>query len=133
MYVGQGYDIVWSSNIVCPSFEQYLKMIDYSALLVALNKLIFFDDETETGGLFRILARLMAAKSKLPSRPNLTDLASLLGRYFQIRDDYMNLNSDDVRAFPPKHTPKSPVYYKYHTLAHLTLISTLSRRDSARI
>ncbi|KAI1413293.1 geranylgeranyl pyrophosphate synthase [Hypoxylon sp. FL1857] len=78
MYLGQGYDVYWTSNIVCPPLEQYLKMVDY-----------------KTGGLFHILARLMTVKSKASSASNLIDIATLLGRFFQIRDDYMNLKSAD--------------------------------------
>jgi geranylgeranyl diphosphate synthase type 3 len=83
--------------MVCPSTEQYLKMVDYSTLFRQCNVFTTLNNKVETGGLFRILVRLMTAKSKSPSPPDLTALASLLGRYFQIRDDYMNLNSSDVR------------------------------------
>lgn len=43
-----------------------------------------------------MLLKLMACKSKATPRPELTSLATLLGRFFQIRDDYMNLNSIEV-------------------------------------
>jgi fusicocca-2,10(14)-diene synthase/ophiobolin F synthase len=46
-----------------------------------------------------MLARLMDAKSASPTKPDVTLLArfmTLLGRLFQIRDDYMNLTSADV-------------------------------------
>lgn len=45
-----------------------------------------------------MLVKLMAAKSTAISEPNpdLFNLVILLGRFFQIRDDYMNLTSDDV-------------------------------------
>jgi geranylgeranyl pyrophosphate synthase len=97
MYVGQGHDIFWTSSMVCPSTEQYLKMVDYSTLSTECNVFTTLKNKAETGGLFRILVRLMTAKSTSPSPPDLTALASLLGRYFQIRDDYINLNSSDVR------------------------------------
>lgn len=47
-----------------------------------------------------MLVRFMAAKSTAISEPNsdLFNLVILLGRFFQIRDDYMNLTSDDVRT-----------------------------------
>ena len=53
----------------------------------------------ETASLFRMLARLLDAKSDSPTKPDITRLTrfmTLLGRLFQIRDDYMNLTSDDV-------------------------------------
>jgi fusicocca-2,10(14)-diene synthase/ophiobolin F synthase len=46
-----------------------------------------------------MLGRLMDAKSDSPEKPDikiLTRFMSLLGRLFQIRDDYMNLTSADV-------------------------------------
>lgn len=56
----------------------------------------FPNSEIETGGLFRILVKLMLAKTPLIPMPNMIALASLMGRYFQLRDDYMNLSSVDV-------------------------------------
>ena len=38
----------------------------------------------------------MMAKSSTPVQFDLTDLSTLIGRYFQIRDDYQNLVSSDV-------------------------------------
>ncbi|KAK8022706.1 terpenoid synthase [Apiospora rasikravindrae] len=81
MYMGQAHDIYWSSGMAQPSAEEYLRMVDY-----------------KTGGLFRILASLMSAKSsdpKFPAPGLIMELSTLLGRYFQIRDDYMNLSSTD--------------------------------------
>jgi len=54
---------------------------------------------TETSGLFRLLARLLDAKSNASTKPDvatLTHFMTLLGRLFQIRDDYINLTSADV-------------------------------------
>lgn len=94
MYIGQGYDLFWTFNIKRPSVEKYISMVDY-----------------KTGSLFNMLVRFMAAKTgagvsntddsdtgvKPPiPPPDLTRLVVLLGRYFQIRDDYMNLTSDEV-------------------------------------
>jgi fusicocca-2,10(14)-diene synthase/ophiobolin F synthase len=60
---------------------------------------VLADRITETAGLFRMLARLLDALSDSPTKPNVTLLTrfmTLLGRLFQIRDDYMNLTSADV-------------------------------------
>nr|A0A1B4XBK0.1 RecName: Full=Geranylgeranyl diphosphate synthase sdnC; AltName: Full=(2E,6E)-farnesyl diphosphate synthase; AltName: Full=Dimethylallyltranstransferase; AltName: Full=Farnesyl diphosphate synthase; AltName: Full=Farnesyltranstransferase; AltName: Full=Geranylgeranyl pyrophosphate synthase; Short=GGPP synthase; Short=GGPPSase; AltName: Full=Geranyltranstransferase; AltName: Full=Sordarin/hypoxysordarin biosynthesis cluster protein C [Sordaria araneosa]BAV32147.1 geranylgeranyl diphosphate synth len=90
LYIGQGYDLFWTFNIKRPSVEKYISMVDY-----------------KTGSLFNMLVRFMAAKTgakggvetdnnKAPiAPPDLTRLVVLLGRYFQIRDDYMNLTSDE--------------------------------------
>ena len=45
-----------------------------------------------------MLARLMTAVSPLGSRPCIDRLATLFGRYFQIRDDYQNLTSAEYSA-----------------------------------
>jgi ophiobolin F synthase len=76
LYLGQSWDLYWKYNLICPTESEYLNMVD--------NK---------TGGLFRMLVRLMEAESIVQSTANLTDLTLLLGRFFQIRDDYMNLHS----------------------------------------
>ena len=48
-----------------------------------------------------MLVRLMAAESSVETAPDLGIFAKLLARYFQIRDDYMNLQSSDVRLLSP--------------------------------
>lgn len=48
-----------------------------------------------------MLARMLDAKSDAATKPDVTLLArfmTLVGRLFQIRDDYMNLTSADVRV-----------------------------------
>lgn len=83
LYVGQSYDLYWTHNALCPSTSEYLKMVD-----------------KKTGGLFRMLTRLMLAESS-PARSKVSDdadlnlLSCLIGRFFQIRDDYQNLASAD--------------------------------------
>lgn len=87
LYVGQSYDLYWTHNALCPSIAGYLKMVD-----------------KKTGGLFRMLTRLMVAESPVGGGGDddgrLTDddlnlLSCLIGRFFQIRDDYQNLASAD--------------------------------------
>ncbi|KUL83818.1 hypothetical protein ZTR_06621 [Talaromyces verruculosus] len=80
LYIGQGYDLFWTFNIKRPSVEEYISMVDY-----------------KTGALFNMLVRLMTAKNQIssPITPDLNRLVVLLGRYFQIRDDYMNLTSTE--------------------------------------
>ena len=81
LYVGQSYDLYWTHNAICPSLSEYLKMVDQ-----------------KTGGLFRMLTRLMVAESPVSNRVSNSDLnllSCLIGRFFQIRDDYQNLASAD--------------------------------------
>jgi len=81
LYVGQSYDLYWTHNALCPSISEYLKMVD-----------------KKTGGLFRMLTRLMVAESPVSEKVSDDDLnllSCLIGRFFQIRDDYQNLASAD--------------------------------------
>ena len=81
LYVGQSYDLYWTHNALCPSIAEYLKMVD-----------------KKTGGLFRMLSRLMVAESPVGDKVQeggLDLLSCLIGRFFQIRDDYQNLASAD--------------------------------------
>jgi geranylgeranyl diphosphate synthase type 3 len=81
LHRGQGLDLGWRANSHVPSVEDYITMID--------NK---------TGGLLRLIVRLMEAESTVPTKPDLLKLATLFGRYYQIRDDYYNLTSEEVTA-----------------------------------
>lgn len=74
LYLGQSWDLYWKHNLVCPSEEEYINMVD--------NK---------TGGMFSMLMRLMQSESPLTSTLDFDRLTILFGRFFQIRDDYMNL------------------------------------------
>lgn len=50
----------------------------------------------KTGAMFILLVRLMHSFSQHSvSLPELDRLATLLGRFYQVRDDYLNLQSDD--------------------------------------
>ncbi|KAL5340870.1 isoprenoid synthase domain-containing protein [Aspergillus crustosus] len=79
LYLGQSWDLYWKYNLQCPSLDEYLNMVD--------NK---------TGSMFRLLLRLVQAETDhqtSSSMPVLDQLTILFGRFFQIRDDYMNLCS----------------------------------------
>lgn len=85
LYLGQSWDLYWKYNLVCPTEVEYINMIDH-----------------KTGGMFRMLLRMMQAErdgsdsdsgsTGSVSRPALDfeRLTLLFGRFFQIRDDYMN-------------------------------------------
>ena len=66
LHRGQGMEIHWRDNFVCPTEQEYRQMI-----------------ERKTGGLFNLAVRLMQLFSE--SSEDFTHLTSLLGLYFQIR------------------------------------------------
>ncbi|RDA94543.1 hypothetical protein CP533_2747 [Ophiocordyceps camponoti-saundersi (nom. inval.)] len=78
LHLGQGMDLHWTSQVHCPTEAEYMTMID-----------------GKTGGLFRLLARLLQSESMIGSELDIENLATMLGRYFQIRDDFQNLCSAD--------------------------------------
>ncbi|KAH8126288.1 geranylgeranyl pyrophosphate synthase [Trichoderma asperelloides] len=83
LYVGQSYDLYWTYNVLCPSISSYLKMVD-----------------KKTSGLFRVMTRMMIAESPVCQEADISEdsmnlFSCLLGRYFQVRDDYQNLVSMD--------------------------------------
>ena len=78
LHRGQGQDIRWRDANTAPSEAAYAAMV--------LDK---------TGGLFRLAVGLMAAFSGSRSRAEFRPLVDALALYFQIRDDLVNLRSDD--------------------------------------
>jgi geranylgeranyl diphosphate synthase type 3 len=84
LHRGQGMDLYWRDNLVCPTEGEYIEMVN--------NK---------TSGLLRIVIKLMVANSPVVKeeagieKDVLVPLVNLIGLLFQIRDDYMNLHSGD--------------------------------------
>ncbi|KAL8697812.1 MAG: hypothetical protein Q9201_006912 [Fulgogasparrea decipioides] len=76
LHRGQGMDLFWRDTLTCPTEEDYLEMVG--------NK---------TGGLFRLAVKIMQAES-LNNETDYIPLVSVIGLLFQIRDDYLNLNSE---------------------------------------
>ncbi|KAF8193008.1 isoprenoid synthase domain-containing protein [Pholiota molesta] len=82
LHRGQGLEILWRDSLQCPSEEDYITMVN--------NK---------TGGLLRIGIKLMMACSTTNVDVRVKDyvpLVNLIGVFFQIRDDLMNLQSTEV-------------------------------------
>ncbi|KAL4961087.1 bifunctional terpene synthase/polyprenyl synthetase family protein [Aspergillus stella-maris] len=80
LFIGQSFDLYWTRNGECPSEEQYLDMI-----------------RQKTGGLFRLLTRMMVQVAPVQQKGLESQLASLgdvLGEFFQVRDDYKNLTEE---------------------------------------
>jgi geranylgeranyl diphosphate synthase type 3 len=80
--LGQALDLHWKYHGICPSVDDYLSMID-----------------SKTGAFFRMTAELMGTEGRNAITPELLDLICLTGRYYQLRDDLLNLSSDQV-GFP---------------------------------
>ncbi|KAJ5520722.1 Geranylgeranyl pyrophosphate synthase [Penicillium fimorum] len=83
LFSGQALELYWKFHKQCPTIGEYIVMIDH-----------------KTGGFFRLVMRLMAAEasSSILNNNNLDSFITLLGRYYQIRDDYQNLTSDEYAA-----------------------------------
>jgi len=79
LHRGQGLDIYWRDNLVCPTEEQYRDMV-----------------KMKTGGLFILAVRLMQLHSE--DKRDYRPLLNILGLYFQVRDDYANLKDADYNA-----------------------------------
>ncbi|KPJ08397.1 Geranylgeranyl pyrophosphate synthase [Papilio machaon] len=79
LHRGQGMEIYWRDNFHCPSEDEYKQM--------TIKK---------TGGLFMLAIRLMQLFSE--NKSDFSRLSSILGLYFQIRDDYCNLCLQEATA-----------------------------------
>ncbi|KAJ3511004.1 hypothetical protein NLJ89_g4355 [Agrocybe chaxingu] len=78
LHRGQGLDIVWRDNRKCPTESQYVDMV---------NK--------KTSGLLRVAAKLMATCATQNTSVDFVPLVDAFGVFFQIRDDLMNLDSQE--------------------------------------
>ncbi|KAK8818607.1 hypothetical protein WA538_003918, partial [Blastocystis sp. DL] len=75
LHHGQGMDIYWRDHLICPSEDEYKQMIS-----------------DKTGGLLRLSIGLMQAFSD--NHQDYTHLLYLIGVFYQIRDDYINICSE---------------------------------------
>lgn len=76
LHRGQGADIFWRDNAICPTEKEYKLMV-----------------VRKTGGLFLMLIRMLQLFSD--NKRDFTKLAGLVGLFFQVRDDYCSLKSKD--------------------------------------
>ena len=95
LHEGQGNDIYWRDNHICPDEDQYIEMVKNSKVSLLITYFILIS--LETGGLLRLGIKLMQDSSS--NDINCIPLVNLLGIYYQIRDDLMNLCSDTVSYF----------------------------------
>lgn len=84
LHRGQGLDIYWRNNSIIPNEDDYFNMV--------MNK---------TGGLFRLMVRLMERlslfyNSNTNLEKSLIPFCNLLGIIYQVRDDYLNLSSETM-------------------------------------
>ncbi|KAG1726877.1 isoprenoid synthase domain-containing protein [Suillus paluster] len=77
LHRGQGMDILWRDTLRCPTEDEYVDMV-----------------KAKTGGLLRIAVKLMMACATTNTNVDYIPLTDLIGVHFQIRDDYMNLQSN---------------------------------------
>jgi len=82
LHEGQGADIYWTTKKYCPTINQYLKMVDNKtgALLILLQELC-------------ILHSTLEEEDKNEIREKITLFFKTFAKFFQIRDDYINLTS----------------------------------------
>ncbi|CEG76137.1 Putative Farnesyltranstransferase [Rhizopus microsporus] len=67
-------ELFWRDTLTCPTEKEFLNMVN-----------------DKTGGLLRLAVKLMQEASQ--STVDYTGLVSKIGIHFQVRDDYMNLQS----------------------------------------
>ncbi|KAI8882275.1 geranylgeranyl pyrophosphate synthase, partial [Backusella circina FSU 941] len=74
LHRGQGMELFYRDTLTCPTEQEYIEMVN-----------------DKTGGLLRLAVKLMQAASE--SKVDYTGLVDKIGIHFQVRDDYMNLQS----------------------------------------
>ncbi|XP_062519687.1 geranylgeranyl pyrophosphate synthase-like [Corticium candelabrum] len=76
LHRGQGMDIYWRDACICPTEDEYKRMV-----------------KQKTGGLFKLAVDLMQLFSE--NKSDFQPLLDVLGLWFQIRDDFANLCSSE--------------------------------------
>ncbi|KAL7949230.1 geranylgeranyl pyrophosphate synthase [Trichoderma barbatum] len=120
LHIGQQADLWWRDNFDCPTIPQYLNMV-----------------EKKTGGLFMLAVRLMGLHSASSIRDyDLSRFVKLFSQYFQIRDDYQNLMSQEYTAqkgycedLDEGKMSMPLIYLLRHSPKNFTVISILQQRS----
>lgn len=81
--LGQSWDLNWKATGHCPSTAEYMAMVD-----------------GKTGAMFEMTLRMMQDFSAVENWPmaELNQFAKILGRWYQVRDDYQNLQDEQYTA-----------------------------------
>jgi hypothetical protein len=71
LQLGQGRDLHWSYHTHVPTASQYIGMVDGSECLSLIFSNLPADTKPETGGLFRLISRLMKSEATINGYLNL--------------------------------------------------------------
>ncbi|CAI2180418.1 2484_t:CDS:2 [Funneliformis geosporum] len=120
LHRGQGMELYWRDTLTCPSEKDFIEMVS--------NK---------TGGLLRLAVKLMQEASS--SNEDYIELVNLVGIHFQVRDDYMNMQSQkyaDNKGFCEDLTEGKfsfPIIHSIHTSdnSNRQLINILKQRTTS--
>ncbi|TFK31766.1 isoprenoid synthase domain-containing protein [Crucibulum laeve] len=120
LHRGQGLDILWRDSLHCPEEEEYIGMVN-----------------DKTGGMLRIGVRLMMACCTTNIDVDYVPIGNLIAVYFQIRDDLMNLQSqeyNDNKGFAEDLTEGKfsfPVIHSIHAnMEDTRVLNVLQRRPT---
>ncbi|KAK2047295.1 terpenoid synthase [Colletotrichum somersetense] len=95
LFQGQSWDLYWTHHRICPTEEQYLGMIDQKTgamlqLLVGLMQIAATPSDPQHD-----LSEPTHLNDTNGARQRLLKFTQLFGRFFQVRDDYLNISSCD--------------------------------------
>ncbi len=113
LFIGQSFDLYWTRQGECPSEDEYLNMIrqSMSPLHIEIEDKLIICQKPAVSSVYSrgLWYKLRPCGSKgmsnMPTPPfksnscprleaYLTSLSSVLGEFFQIRDDYKNLTDE---------------------------------------